>query len=87
MTLTVVLTAYAASLVLALWLLYRYHAPWYWHVLAVVAALGIGLIPTPAPFVGSRVFDMVVGSLFVFLTAWGWGEIFLHRHHRRGGSR
>lgn len=85
MTQTVVFAAYAASLVLALWLLYRSHVRWYWHVLAVVVALVIGLIPTPEPFVGNRLFDLIVGSLFVFLMTWGLGEIFMHGCHRRSG--
>jgi len=85
-TTTVVFAAYAAAFFVALWLLYRWHLSWYWHVLAVALALGVGLIPTPAPFVGSRVFDLVVGCLFVFLITWGLGEIFMHGRHRRRRS-
>ncbi len=85
MTTTVVFAAYAAALLVALWLLYRRHVAWYWHVLAVIVALVIGLIPTPEAMVGNRVFDLVVGSLFVFLMAWGLGEIFMHGRHRQGG--
>jgi len=85
-TTTVVFAAYAVAFFVALWLLYRSHVRWYWHVLAVVLAFVVGLIPTPAPFVGSRVFDLVVGSLFVFLVTWGLGEIFMHGRHRRRRS-
>ncbi len=86
MTTTVVFSAYAAAFLLALWLLYRRHVAWYWHAAAVVLALILGLIPTPEVFVGSRVFDLTVGSLFVFLMTWGLGEIFLHGRHRGGGA-
>lgn len=83
MTTTVVFAAYAAALLLALWLLYWRHVAWYWHVLAVVLALVIGLIPTPEAMAGNRLYDLVVGCLFVFLMAWGLGEIFMHGRHRR----
>ncbi len=83
MSTTVVFAAYAVSVVLALLLLYLHHVRWYWHVLGIVVALVIGLIPTPEPLVGKRIYDMVVGCLFVFLITWGVGEIFMHRYHRR----
>ncbi len=83
MSTTVVFSAYAGSVVLALLLLYLFHARWYWHVLSVAVALFIGLIPTPDPLVGKRIYDLIVGCLFAFLITWGLGEIFMHRHHRR----
>ncbi|MCS7316541.1 MAG: hypothetical protein RMI94_15485, partial [Bryobacterales bacterium] len=67
MTTTVVFAAYAAALLVALWLLYRRHVAWYWHVLAVIVALVIGLIPTPEVMAGNRLYDLLVGCLFVFL--------------------
>jgi len=80
---TIVFSAYAASLILALLLLYWFHARWYWHVLSVALALAIGLAPPPEALAGRPVFDLVIGCLFVFLMVWGLGEIFVHRHHRR----
>lgn len=83
MSTTVVFAGYAGALALALFLLYWFHTRWYWHLLSVAVALVIGLIPTPEPLVGKRIYDMVVGCLIVFLMAWGLGEIFLHKHHRK----
>jgi len=79
---SIVFSAYAAAFVLALLLLYWFHARWYWHVLSVALALAIGLMPPPAGLAGRPGFDLAVGCVFVFLMVWGIGEIFLHRYHR-----
>lgn len=89
MSTTVVFSAYAAALILALLLLYWFHARWYWHVLSVALALIIGLTPPPEALAGRPGVDLLVGCTFVFLLVWGLGEIFMHRHHRMrksGGS-
>ena len=54
---------------------------WYWHALAIAAALGIGLIPTPPEWktTGS---DLVFGFVIVFLLVWGIGGFVLWRPHR-----
>jgi hypothetical protein len=62
---------YLVALALPLWLLYRFHAlAWYWHALAIVAALAIGL-STPPPALEGPAFDLAVGFLFVALFLWG----------------
>ena len=42
-----------------------FHARWYWHVLSIAAAMGIGLIP------GLTLPDLLVGGVFLFLLFWG----------------
>jgi hypothetical protein len=63
-------------------LLYRFHPQsWYWHLLAIVAAFGLGMVPTPATWktVG---FDLAIGFVFVLLLVWGVGGLVLFRSHR-----
>jgi hypothetical protein len=45
---------------------------WYWHTMAVLAALVVGLLPPPAG-TGGDGFYIVTGSLFAFLIVWGAG--------------
>jgi len=80
-----VLLIYGAMAILALALLYFFHANWYWHVLSVVAALGIGMmppgmIPVPAEWGPAR--DIILGSLFTFLVIWGIATPLFRRHHQ-----
>jgi hypothetical protein len=75
-----VLLVYGSSFVLALVLLYFFHARWYWHALAVVAALAIGVIRFPPEF---RPPDLVVGFAFFFLLVWGIGGPFVPSRHSR----
>jgi hypothetical protein len=63
-----VAVAYLFAVLLALALLYTFHARWYWHVLSVLAALAIGLAPPPE---GWHPPDLLVGSVFLFLFVWG----------------
>ena len=75
---------YGAMAVLALALLYFFHANWYWHVLSVVVALAIGMmppnmIPVPAEWGATR--DIILGSLFTFLVIWGIAAPLFRRHH------
>jgi hypothetical protein len=82
---------YLFALVLPLYLLYYFHAQgWYWHLLAVAAALALGFVPTP-PEWKTMVFDMAFGCTFVFLMVWGIGGLVLfpaggespHSNHQR----
>ena len=80
-----VLLAYAGAAALALALLYLLHARWFWHVLSVVAALAIGLLPPgmiPIPAAWGMARDMIVGSVFLFLIVWGLGAPLFRRHHQ-----
>ena len=75
---TWVFVAYGTSVALALLFVYWFHSRWYWHVLSVLAALGVGLTP-PFPGLQGPVRDMLYGS---FLMVWGCAEPFVHRYHR-----
>ena len=67
--------AYAAAMAVPSFLLYRYGAvAWYWHGLSILAALGIGLMPTPA-VLATPVCELATGVAFVFLTVWGVGVL------------
>jgi hypothetical protein len=65
------------SVALPLYLLYRFRSQaWYWHVLAIIVALVIGLMP------GTAVLQTENGSLlygfwFLLLTIWGAGGLIL----------
>ena len=80
-----VLLIYGAMAILALVFLYCFHANWYWHVLSVVVALGIGMmppdfIPVPATWGATRV--IIIGSVFTFLVIWGIAAPLFVRHHQ-----
>jgi hypothetical protein len=72
--------AFGSAILLALALLYAFHARWYWHVLSILAALAIGLTPPPERW---RPPDLLVGSVFLFLFVWGLGAPLFRAHHRR----
>jgi hypothetical protein len=76
----VVLTVYGTAFLVALWLVYIRHAAWYWHVLAVAAAVALGLTRFPD---GMRPPDLLTGFVFVFLFMWGVGEAAVHPYHHR----
>ena len=74
--------AYLVAMGLPIFLLYRFHAQtWYWHVLAVVAAIGLGFIPIPAELQRPG-FDLIFGSVFIVLMIWGAGGLILYRTHQ-----
>lgn len=75
-----VFSVYGAALALAVVLLFFFHARWFWHVLSVAAALGIGLTPLPPEW---KVPDLVVGFVFFFLLAWGVGAPAFRPVYRR----
>ncbi len=80
-----VLLIYGAAAILALTLLYCFHASWYWHVLSVVVALIIGMMPPdmiPVPMEWGMTRDILLGSLFTFLVIWGLGAPLFRRHHQ-----
>lgn len=77
-----VFLAYGAALALALFLLYRFQSQtWYWHVLSAGAALLLGLIRLPAGW-QRPAFDLVIGSSFILLFAWGLGGVLMYGSHR-----
>ena len=82
---SMVFLAYACAAVLALALLYCFHAHWYWHVLSVVLAVGLGMVPAemiPIPAAWGVIRDVTVGCVFLFLIVWGLGAPLFRRHHQ-----
>ncbi len=75
---TLVALVYGSALVLALALLYFFHAKWYWHALSAAAAIVIGLIP---PMETWRPPDLLVGFVVLFLLVWGVGAPLFKTHH------
>lgn len=66
---------YALSFLIAVALLWRFGgARWYWHLLAIAASLGVGLMPQIEGMQG-KAYDIAVGCLFIFLFIWGAGII------------
>ena len=71
MSTLVVFAVYGCSAGLALLLLYLFRRrAWYWHVMSVLLAMVIGLIPGPEAW-QSPATDLTVGAIFVFLFLWG----------------
>ena len=63
------------ALALPIYLLYQFRSQaWYWHVLAVIVALVIGLMPGTA-LLESLGGSMLYGFVFVFLMIWGIGGL------------
>ena len=72
---------YLVALVIPLYMLMRFQAQArYWHVLAVGAALALGLIPEPIGL-PTAALDLVFGFAFVSLTIWGIGGLLRIRPH------
>jgi hypothetical protein len=82
-----VVLAYLAAIGIPAALLYYLHAQaWYWHVLALAAALGMGFMPLPAIW-DSALMNLAFGFVFTVLTIWGIGGLVLfHWHHHHGGQ-
>ncbi len=82
MSTTQVFLVYGASILIAALFLYLFRERrWYWHVLALVAALVVGFIPTPEPL-QTQAGTVVVGGVFLFLLVWGVGGPIAHSTHR-----
>jgi hypothetical protein len=72
---------YLVALGLPIYLLIQFHSQaWYWHALAVFAALALGLVPIPV-WLQSSAYDLVLGFVFIFLMVWGAGGLILFRTH------
>ena len=66
-----VILAFGCSGLLALFLLFLTGPRrWYWHVLSVLIALVVGLIPIPSKL-NTPEGSMGIGVAFVFLFVWG----------------
>ena len=63
------------TLALPIYVLYRFRSQaWYWHVLAVILALVIGLMPGTA-LLQTLGGSMLYGFVFVVLMLWGIGGL------------
>jgi thiol:disulfide interchange protein len=63
------------TLALPIFLLYRFRSQaWYWHVLAVIVALVIGMMPGTA-LLQTLGGSMLYGFMFVVLMLWGIGGL------------
>ncbi len=73
---------YLAAAAIPVYLLYIFRGrSWYWHVLAIVAAVSVGFIPIPPEF-QRRGIDLMLGSAVVALLFWGIGGLIIPHHHR-----
>jgi hypothetical protein len=76
---------YLLAMGLPIYLLYHFHPlTWYWHVLAVTAAIGVGFVPIP-PQMQTSSWDLLFGSVFLALMVWGVGGLMLYHQHARHG--
>ena len=67
------------ALALPIYLLYRFRSQaWYWHVLAVILALVIGLMPGTA-LLQTEGGSLLYGFWFVILMVWGVGGLIPYR--------
>ena len=72
---------YTAAVAIPAYLLHRFRSQaWYWHVLAIVASVSLGLVPIPAEL-QKRSFDLVFGFAFIALLAWGGGGLIVFHPH------
>jgi hypothetical protein len=79
---------YLLAMGIPLYLLFRYHSQsWYWHLLSVAAAVGLGFLPLPSQLQRPE-FDLVFGFLFIALLVWGVCGLLLfqtdsQKHHHK----
>ena len=76
---------YLLAMGIPIYLLHRYHSQsWYWHLLSIAGAVGLGFIPIP-PTMQKPEFDLLFGFAFVTLAIWGAGGLVLPRdpHHAK----
>jgi hypothetical protein len=71
--------SYFLAVAIPVYLLRHFHSQsWYWHVLAALAAVGIGFMPAPAAW-NTPGSDLIFGFAFVLLLVWGVGGLVLGR--------
>ena len=75
---------YLLAMGIPIYLLYHFHSQaWYWHALAVIAALALGLVPMP-DWLQAPSSDLLLGFAFIVLMVWGAGGLFMfHTHHEK----
>ena len=73
---------YLVAFCVPVYLLYHFGPQnWFWHLLAVIAALAIGFIPT-SPAWKTTALDLIFGSTFISMMTWGIGGFALTWRHR-----
>ena len=67
------------AVVVPIYLLYRFSSlAWYWHVLAMIVALVIGLMPGTV-LLQTEGGSLLYGFAFIILMVWGIGGLIPHR--------
>jgi hypothetical protein len=70
---------YVVAMAIPIYLLYRFHSQaWYWHALAVIAGLALGLMPGTV-LLQTTGGTLLYGFLFIVLMIWGIGGLILYR--------
>jgi hypothetical protein len=79
-----VLLVYLLAFASPVYLLYQFHSrAWYWHALAILAALGLGSVQRPAQW-NTPTVDLALGAVFLFLIVWGLGGLVAsHTRHEK----
>ena len=77
----VLFAVYGSAAVVALVLLHLFRGVrWYWHILALLVAFAVGLVPLPESW-QSPYRDVIVGAVFLLLFVWGVGFPLFRKHH------
>jgi len=78
----IAILVYLLAIGIPVYLLHHFHSQaWYWHVLAILGALGIGMVPTP-PAWKTAASDLIFGFVIGLMLVWGIGGLVLWRPHR-----
>jgi hypothetical protein len=73
---------YLLAIGIPIFLLYRFQSQaCYWHILSILAAVALGLIPIPIEFQKPQ-FDLLFGFAFITLMIWGAGGLIIFRPRR-----
>jgi hypothetical protein len=74
---------YVFAVLIPIYLLYRFHSQaWYWHVLAVIVGLVVGLMPG-TPLLQTEGGSLLYGFSFILLMVWGIGGLIPYRRREK----
>lgn len=72
---------YLMAMAIPAYLLYLFRSQsWFWHALAILAAIALGLVPTPMGW-NAAAFDLACGFVLIALLVWGIGGLVFYRAH------